>query len=122
MGALWVAHPDMNMPEQVTNHISQNGQYGVGALSARKRGAPGSTGQILSDIAKALRIDAGIPINLEIIALRARSIPVKQARSKQTELVAAKTPTVAAATVTWSGEDPQYSGQRDTCHLADTAH
>jgi rare lipoprotein A len=70
LGGVWVAHPDVNEPEQVIIRNLENNKFVVGALFLRARNIPGPRIQISSDAAEALDMRAGAPATLNVTALR----------------------------------------------------
>lgn len=76
LGGVWVAHPDVSAPERVMIHNLDNDQSVVGALFRREREIPGPRLQVSSDAARALGIEAGAAVDLNVVALRKERIPV----------------------------------------------
>lgn len=76
LGGVWVAHSDVAEPERVVIRNAANGKKVIGALFRRERDSAGPPLQISSDTADALGIVAGVPVELSVIAMRKKKIPV----------------------------------------------
>lgn len=76
LGGVWVAHPDVQDPERVIVRNESNGAFVIGALFRRDRLTPGPSIQVSSDAAVELRMLAGQPADLSVIALRREQVPV----------------------------------------------
>lgn len=74
LGGVWVAHPDVTDPLRVKIHNEANGKTIVGALFRRERENPGPRIQVSSDAASKLKMLAGQPVKLDIVALRREKI------------------------------------------------
>ncbi|SIO35689.1 Cell division protein DedD (protein involved in septation) [Rhodovulum sp. ES.010] len=75
LGGVWVAHPDATDPERVMIRNLENGNSVVGALFRREREVPGPKLQVSSDAASALKMLAGNPTELSVVALRKKALP-----------------------------------------------
>ena len=78
LGGVWVAHPDVDEPEQVIIRNTANDRFVIGALFRRERDNPGPALQVSSDAAEALGMLAGAPSTLSVVALRREMVPVAQ--------------------------------------------
>lgn len=76
LGGVWVAHPDVVDPERVIIRNQANGAFVIGALFRRQRENPGPPLQVSSDAAAVLKMLAGAPVELSVIALRREQVPV----------------------------------------------
>ena len=76
LGGVWVAHPDVVDPERVIIRNRANGSFVIGALFRRERENPGPPFQVSSDAAAALKMLAGAPVELSVIALRLEKVLV----------------------------------------------
>ncbi|MGR3541475.1 MAG: SPOR domain-containing protein [Hasllibacter sp.] len=76
LGGVWVAHPDVQEPERVLIRDTESEAFVVGALFRREREGAGPRLQVSSDAAEALGLTAGIPVTLEVTALRREDVPV----------------------------------------------
>ena len=85
LGGVWVAHPDVSAPERVMIRNRDNGKSVVGALFRREREIPGPRLQVSSDAARALEIEAGAPVDLNVVALRKERIPTAPPLAGNTE-------------------------------------
>jgi cell division septation protein DedD len=74
LGGVWVAHPDVKEPLRVIIRNEANGKSIVGALFRRERENPGPRIQVSSDAASELKMLAGQPVKLDIVALRREKI------------------------------------------------
>lgn len=70
LGGIWVASPDAIDPERVVMFNPANGKTVTGALFRRERENPGPKLQLSSDAAEALGVLAGMPVEIEVTALR----------------------------------------------------
>ena len=68
-GGVWVAHPDVTVPERVIIRNTANSSTVTGALFRRERNNPGPRIQVSADAAAELSLTAGTPVELEIVAL-----------------------------------------------------
>ena len=69
LGGVWVAHPDVTLPQRVIIRNTDNGKSTVGALFRREQANPGPRFQLSSDAAEALGVLAGQPVQLNVVAL-----------------------------------------------------
>ena len=76
LGGVWVAHPDVVDPERVIIRNQANGNFVIAALFRHERETPGPLFQVSSDAAAALKMLAGAPVELSVIALRREKVPV----------------------------------------------
>ncbi len=74
LGGVWVAHPDVKEPLRVIIRNEANGKSIVGALFRRERENPGPRIQVSSDAASELKMLAGQPVKLDIVALRREKV------------------------------------------------
>ncbi|WP_457649926.1 SPOR domain-containing protein [Profundibacter sp.] len=74
LGGIWIAHPDVKDPLRVIIRNEANGKSVVGALFRRERENPGPRIQVSSDAASALKMLAGQPVKLDVVALRREKI------------------------------------------------
>lgn len=78
LGGVWVAHTDVNDPERVVIRNAANGRKVIGALFRRERDSAGPALQLSSDAAEALGVVAGVPVELSVVAMRKKKIPIGQ--------------------------------------------
>jgi cell division septation protein DedD len=99
LGGVWVAYPGDIQPERVIIRNTENKKFVIGALFRRERENPGPKVQLSSDAAAALGILAGKPTELNVTALRRKSVPaaVIAAPAKQTKAKLASTQKPAAS-------------------------
>lgn len=90
LGGVWVAHADSKQPERVIIRNNANGKFVIGALFKREQAFSGPKLQLSSDAAAALKVQAGIPVTLNVTALRRETI-----NSGETELQTTNAPTPA---------------------------
>lgn len=76
LGGVWVAHADVTTPERILIRNQANGKKVIGALFRRERVNPGPSLQLSSDAADALGIVAGVPVVIDVVAMRKKKIPV----------------------------------------------
>ncbi len=69
LGGVWIAMPDVTLPQRVLIRNTSNGKSIVGALFRRERANPGPRIMISSDAADKLGILAGQPTELYVVAL-----------------------------------------------------
>ncbi|AXX98671.1 SPOR domain-containing protein [Profundibacter amoris] len=74
LGGVWVAHPDVKEPLRVIIRNEANGKSITGALFRRERENPGPRIQVSSDAASELKMLAGQPVKLDIVALRREKV------------------------------------------------
>jgi len=74
LGGVWVAHPDVQIPERVIIRDGSNKKSVIGALFQRERASAGPRLQVSSEAANALGLLAGSPVNLTVTALRKRAV------------------------------------------------
>ena len=74
LGGIWIAHPDVKDPLRVIIRNEANGKSVVGALFRRERENPGPRIQVSSDAASELKMLAGQPVKLDVVALRREKI------------------------------------------------
>lgn len=74
LGGIWIAHPDVKEPARVIIRNEANGKSVVGALFRRERENPGPRIQVSSDAASELKMLAGQPVKLDVVALRREKI------------------------------------------------
>lgn len=89
-GGVWIAYPDIEQPERVRIRNDANGKEVVGALYKRERDFPGPKIELSADAAAALGAQAGIPLELTIIALRRKTVEVEV--EPEVELLDMETP------------------------------
>ena len=77
LGGIWVAHPDVSVPERAKITNTSNGKTIAGALFRRERANPGPRIQVSSDAASALGMLAGQPSELTIVAVRQEQIELE---------------------------------------------
>ncbi len=75
-GGVWVAYPDVDQPERVRITNPDNGKTVIGALYKRSRDFPGPKIELSADAASALGVLAGNPTELNIVALRRKTVEV----------------------------------------------
>lgn len=75
-GGVWVAYPEIATPERVVVRNAETGREVNGAVYRRDPGFVGPAIELSSDAAAALGMLAGVPANLEIIALRKKEVVV----------------------------------------------
>ncbi|MGY6548778.1 MAG: SPOR domain-containing protein [Roseinatronobacter sp.] len=97
LGGVWVAHPDVTMPERVLIRNVENGQETIGALFRRERLNPGPTFQVSNEAANAVGMLAGAPTMLEVIALRLEDVTPPAGPAPEEGAVPAPPGTQAAA-------------------------
>lgn len=89
LGGIWVAHPDVKMPERVIIQNGTNNKSVVGALFRHEHESAGPKFKVSSEAASALDISATSPAKLTVTALRKRT--VNAVYSNPTELFSAET-------------------------------
>lgn len=70
LGGVWVAHPDVTVPERVMIRNLETGKAVTGALFRRELDLAGPLWQVSSDAGVALGMIAGAPALLGVVALR----------------------------------------------------
>lgn len=75
LGGIWVAAPDVTAPERVLIRVPGSGKSVIGALFRREREFAGPPLQLSSEAANALGIYAGMPTEVEVVALRRAEAP-----------------------------------------------
>jgi cell division septation protein DedD len=78
LGGVWVAHPDVKMPERVIIYNGRNDTSVIGALFRRELESAGPSFQVSSEAATALGLTAGFPVNLTVTAIRKRMVKPNQ--------------------------------------------
>ncbi len=133
-GGVWVAYPDVDQPERVVIHNTENGREVNGAVYKRDPGFVGPAIEMSSDAAAALGMLAGVPANLQIIALRKKQVevvppapevsnpPAPLLRGEKAAPVITETPIVpevAAKPVVFSGRYVQVATSSKDVHAED---
>lgn len=75
-GGVWIAYADIEQPERVRIQNQTTGKEVIGALYKRERDFPGPKIELSADAAAALGVQAGIPVELTIVALRRKTVEV----------------------------------------------
>jgi len=75
-GGVWIAYPDIEKPERVRIRNGATGKEVIGALYKRERDFPGPKIELSADAAAALGVQAGMPVELVIVALRRKTVEV----------------------------------------------
>jgi len=88
LGGVWIAHPDVTVPERVLVRNHDNGKSVNGALFRRERENPGPRFQVSSDAAAELGMLAGAPSTLSVVALRQVEVAAVPAPVISPEIVA----------------------------------
>jgi len=70
LGGLWVAHPKADTPSRATITNIASGKTITGALWSKTPGIPGPPFTVSSDLAAALGMQAGTPVELRVVALK----------------------------------------------------
>ncbi len=76
-GGVWLAYPGIDTPERVRITNPENGSTVIGALYKREDGFPGPNIELSADAASALGVLAGVPTELNIVALRRQEVVVE---------------------------------------------
>lgn len=108
LGGVWVAHPDVKEPERVIIRNQDNGAFVIGALFRKELNTPGPKFQVSSDAANALKMLAGAPATINVVALRREEAPTEATPAPTGDTptdaptgdATAPTPTVAATPLT----------------------
>lgn len=75
-GGVWIAYPDIDVPERVRITNPANGKTVIGALYKREREFPGPKIELSADAASALGVLAGTPADLTVVAMRREEVEV----------------------------------------------
>ncbi|QPH54629.1 SPOR domain-containing protein [Pontivivens ytuae] len=76
LGGAWIAHPDVGNPERVEVTDVTSGQSITAALFRREAGLPGPVFQLSADAAQELGAEPGVPLEVEVIAVRPEVVDV----------------------------------------------
>ncbi len=112
LGGIWVAHPDVKEPQRVIIRNEANGKSVAGALFRRERENPGPRIQVSSDAASALKMLAGQPVKLDIVALK---------REKIEEVAPAPKPAPASAPTKETLDAPETIEEKSLDPIASAA-
>ena len=74
LGGVWVAHPDVKMPERVLIQNGENNGSVVGTLFRRERESTSPRLQVSSEAASELGLRANSPVKLTVTVLRKRMV------------------------------------------------
>ncbi len=89
LGGIWVAHEKVSTPARVTIVNTTNGASITGALWSKSKGLPGPAFTISSDLASALKMQAGVPADLKVVALK--TVEVEAPKPQEVEEIAQTT-------------------------------
>ncbi len=78
LGGAWIAHPDVGNPERVEVTDVASGQSITAALFRREAGLPGPVFQLSADAARELGVEPGLPVEVEVVAVRPETVEVVQ--------------------------------------------
>ena len=95
LGGIWVAHERADTPSRVVITNTANGATIEGALWSKSKGLPGPAFTISSDLAEALKMQAGVPSDIKVVAMKL--VPVEAPKPQETEEIAATTLDAAEA-------------------------
>jgi len=85
LGGIWVAHPNVKIPERVVIRSTENGKFVVGALFRTEVANVSPRLRISSEAADALLMDANTPATVSVIALRRKLFAPPDLKAKPAE-------------------------------------
>ncbi len=74
LGGVWVAHPDVKMPERVIIEMGAKNRFVIGTLFRTERKSPYPRIQVSSEAASALGLIENSPVKLTLTALRKQMV------------------------------------------------
>ncbi|MEM7242063.1 MAG: SPOR domain-containing protein [Pseudomonadota bacterium] len=124
LGGLWIAHPNANTPARATITNVASGKSTTGALWSKTPGIPGPPFTVSSDLAVALGMQAGTPVEIRVVALKkvVEATPEAESDAKSEELpeVAATEETSGNSAATAKTEAVEETPKRQPFRLFGT--